>query len=261
MKGEVKRAGKLRIGYFSQHQTDELDVNATPYQEMAALMRDKNPDVKDHVVRAKLAAFGFTRDLADNRIATLSGGEKARLLFAFMSFDGPHLLILDEPTNHLDIDAREALVQALNAYEGAIIIVSHDPTMVERVADRLWLVRDGAVQDFDGDLEDYRRFTIQAKRDAKRENVKENKDKKAKAQQAETAPVKSKPGKKELSKMEHEIARLTVERARLEALLADTAIYQNPKEASAVQADYQKVCGQLEQMESKWLAAHDDDAA
>ncbi len=169
MKGEVFRSGKLRIGYFSQHQTDELAVDRTPYEVMLDLMRKKLPDVKEPVVRAKLGAFGFSRDLADNQIAKLSGGEKARLLFAFMSFDAPHLLLLDEPTNHLDIDAREALVQALNAYEGAIVIVSHDPTMVERVADRLWLVQDGACRDFEGDLEDYRKFSIAAKREQRRE--------------------------------------------------------------------------------------------
>ena len=123
-------------------------------------------------MRAKLGAFGFSRDLADNKISALSGGEKARLLFAFMSFDAPHLLLLDEPTNHLDIDAREALVQALNAYTGAIVIVSHDPNMVERVADRLWLIKDGKCQDFEGDLEDYRQFTIKARRAERKEKRK-----------------------------------------------------------------------------------------
>jgi ATP-binding cassette subfamily F protein 3 len=172
MKGDLFRSGKLKIGYFSQHQTEELDVNATPYEEMYKLFYKKNQDVKEHVVRAKLGAFGFSRELSDNRIGSLSGGEKARLLFAFMSFDSPHLLLLDEPTNHLDIDAREALVNALNTYQGAIVIVSHDPNMVERVADRLWLVKDGACKDFDGDLEDYRKFTIQTKREQRKEEKK-----------------------------------------------------------------------------------------
>ncbi|HEY1097119.1 MAG TPA: ABC-F family ATP-binding cassette domain-containing protein, partial [Alphaproteobacteria bacterium] len=110
LKGDINRSTKLRIGYFSQHQTDELDMDSTPYLEMMAMMRQKNVDAKESVARAKLGAFGFSRDLADNKISALSGGEKARLLFAFMSFDAPHLLLLDEPTNHLDIDAREALV-------------------------------------------------------------------------------------------------------------------------------------------------------
>jgi ATP-binding cassette subfamily F protein 3 len=175
MGGDIFRTGKLRIGYFSQHQTEELDLDATPYEEMSRLFQKKNGESKEHVVRAKLGAFGFGRDLADNKIGALSGGEKARLLFAFMSFDAPHLLLLDEPTNHLDIDAREALVQALNNYEGAIVIVSHDPNMVERVADRLWLVKDGACKDFDGDLEDYRKFIIQSRREERKEDKKAKK--------------------------------------------------------------------------------------
>ncbi len=172
LKGEVRRSSKMRIGYFSQHQTDELNMDSTPYYEMYDVMSQKTTDIKESVVRAKLGSFGFSRELSDNKISTLSGGEKARLLFALMSFDGPHLLLLDEPTNHLDMESREALVQALNAYEGAIVIVSHDPTMVERVADRLWIVRDQKVADFEGDLEDYRKYTIQAQRDAKRDDKK-----------------------------------------------------------------------------------------
>ncbi len=169
MKGEIFRSGKLRIGYFSQHQTDELELDSTPYQEMFRMLRQKFPDITEPKIRAKLGQFGFSRELSDNLISSLSGGEKARLMFAFMSFDAPHLLLLDEPTNHLDIEAREALVQALNNYEGAIVIVSHDPNMVERVADRLWLIKDGAVRDFDGDLEDYRKFTIQSRREERKE--------------------------------------------------------------------------------------------
>ncbi|MFT6072664.1 MAG: ATP-binding cassette subfamily F protein 3 [Alphaproteobacteria bacterium] len=181
LNGEVFRSTKLRIGYFSQHQTEELDVESTPFQEMMSLMGKTYPDIKESNVRAKLGAFGFPRTLSDNTIKSLSGGEKARLLFAFMSFDAPHLLLLDEPTNHLDIDAREALVHALNNYEGAIVIVSHDPNMVERVADRLWLVRDGKCEHFDGDLQDYRDFTIQSRRDGRKQEKKEKKkSKKAK---------------------------------------------------------------------------------
>ncbi len=254
MKGEMNAASKLRIGYFSQHQTDELDVDATPYQEMLVLMRNKNPDTKDHVIRAKLAAFGFSRDLMDNKISTLSGGEKARLLFAFMSFDGPHLLILDEPTNHLDIDAREALVQALNAYEGAIIIVSHDPTMVERVADRLWLVKDGAVEGFDGDLEDYRKFTIQAKRDERRED--KSKDKKAKASLADQS-TKPKFSKKDMEKLEKEIARMTQEKARLETQMAAPGFCQDVAGAAAMQTSYSRLTAELEAQEARWLAMQD----
>jgi ATP-binding cassette subfamily F protein 3 len=252
MKGSVNRNTKLRIGYFSQHQTDELDVNATPFQEMSNLMRNKNTEVKDHVVRAKLAAFGFNRDLVDNPIGTLSGGEKARLLFAFMSFDSPHLLILDEPTNHLDIDAREALVQALNAYDGAIIIVSHDPTMVERVADRLWLIRDGVVQNFEGDLEDYRNFTIQAKRDAKKN---ERKDSKAVAKAGNNAQNK-KYSKKEIVKIEKDVSRLTEQKYALEVQMADPNFYTNGTDVAEIQKNYQNICAQLTVAEAAWLDVH-----
>ncbi len=251
MKGDVFRSGKLRIGYFSQHQTEELDVNSTPYLEMRALMAKHNPDVKEHVVRAKLGAFGFSRDLSDNKISSLSGGEKARLLFAFMSFDGPHLLLLDEPTNHLDIEAREALVGALNAYEGAIVIVSHDPTMVERVADRLWIVHDGKVADFEGDLDDYRKYIIQAARDARRE------DRKAKTKKADTpkpaaAPQKS---KQDLSKLEQDIARLTREKEDLESLMEDPDFYADTAKMAQTQKRYQTVLKELDDKETAFLAA------
>ena len=263
MKGEVMRNTKLRIGYFSQHQTDELDVNATPYQEMLNLMRKQNPEVKEHVVRAKLGAFGFSRDLADNRIETLSGGEKARLLFAFMSFDGPHLLILDEPTNHLDIDAREALVQALNTYEGAVIIVSHDPTMVERVADRLWLVKDGAVRSFDGDLEDYRAFTIQEKRDAKKNERRAEKKTKAIPNDSDRPLSSVKPtlSKKQLAKIEKEITRLSNEKEKLELQMAEPASYHDVTAITTTQKIYDQIVKDLVAQESAWLDAHRDGAS
>jgi ATP-binding cassette subfamily F protein 3 len=255
MNGEIVRSGKMRIGYFSQHQTEELDVNATPYEEMLKLMARKDPDVREPVVRAKLGAFGFSRTLADNRIGALSGGEKARLLFAFMSFDAPHLLLLDEPTNHLDIDAREALVQALNAYEGAIVIVSHDPNMVERVADRLWLVKDGTCMNFEGDLEDYRKFTIQSRREERREE----KDKKVKEKKSESAPAVSSPPRKKADgkkagAIEKEIARLTREKESLEATMAAPEFYKDSGKVAETQKIYTRVTRELEAQEEMWLA-------
>ena len=252
MGGEVTRSGKMKIGYFSQHQTDELNVEQTPYEAMLDLMFQSNPDVKEPAVRAKLGAFGFSKTLADNKIKALSGGEKARLLFAFMSFDAPHLLLLDEPTNHLDIDAREALVQALNAYEGAIVIVSHDPNMVERVADRLWIVHDGQVQNFEGDLEDYRKFTIQQRRD-ERKGEKEKKGKVA-ANDPTLAPIKPKPDQKKLDKAEKDIARLTKEKARLETLMADPAFYKKPHtQIAEAETAYKSALADLETNEALWL--------
>lgn len=246
MAGEVVRSGKIRIGYFSQHQTEELDVESTPYQAMLALMAARDPDVREPVVRAKLGAFGFSRPLADNKIATLSGGEKARLLFAFMSFDAPHLLLLDEPTNHLDIEAREALVQALNAYEGAIVIVSHDPNMVERVADRLWLVKDGACVDFDGDLEDYRNFTIQARRDARKEE--KGKGRKGQAEKPKARePAKANPHK--IAALEKDIAKLTREKEDTEQRMSAPDAYKDVD----LQKRYDRLVSDLESLESRWL--------
>lgn len=253
LKGDIFRNGKLRIGYFSQHQTDELDMDSTPYQEMLAMMRKKKPDASESSARAKLGSFGFSKDLSDNKISALSGGEKARLLFAFMSFDAPHLLLLDEPTNHLDIDAREALVQALNAYEGAIIIVSHDPNMVERVADRLWLVKDGKVADFQGDLEDYRKFTIQTKRD---ERKKERAQKMKIEAPVEVAPEKKKlsfADQKKIDTLEKAIARLTAEKETLDALMADPDYYTSGKNIVETQQNYTKITRELEEKEAEWL--------
>ena len=249
MKGEMVRSSKLRIGYFSQHQTEELDVESTPVQEMTRIMVKKLGDAKESVVRARLGQFGFGKTLADNRIGNLSGGEKARLLFAFMSFDAPHLLLLDEPTNHLDIDAREALVQALNNYEGAVVIVSHDPTMVERVADRLWLVNDGACTTFDGDLEDYRKFTIQARRNA-RKNDKEKKEKTA------AAPVQDNgERRKKAEQSEKEIQRLTQEKEALEKTMAAPGFYDNITKSREARSVYDRLVKELEKQEAVWLEA------
>ncbi len=257
LNGDVFRSKKLRIGYFSQHQAEELDMSSTPFREMLTLMQKHNPQAKEPTVRAKLGQFGFSKELSDNTISTLSGGEKARLLFALMSFDAPHLLLLDEPTNHLDIDARAALVDALNAYEGAVVIVSHDPNMVERVADRLWLVQDGKVEKFDGDLDDYRAFTIQSRREKRRAEKKS--EKKADASTAMPANSNSAPAprvnKHKLEKMEKDIARLTKEKEKLEAKMAEPDFYTRPQAMIDVQKDYAKVTEELEQYETQWLAA------
>lgn len=250
MQGEMARSGKLRIGYFSQHQTEELDVNSTPVEEMGRMMRQKTGDSKESAIRARLGQFGFGKTLADNRIGDLSGGEKARLLFAFMSFDAPHLLLLDEPTNHLDMDSREALIQALNAYQGTIVMVSHDPSMVERVADRLWLVKDGAVMNFEGDLEDYRKFTIQSRRDERK--LEKDKEKKS-------APPPEKPKlsptviAKKTAEAEKEITRLTQEKEQLEKEMAVPGFYTNSERSRKAQEKYSQILKALEEQETRWL--------
>src|SRR5208337_1950552 len=152
MAGEMRRGPKLRVGYFAQHQADELHLDETPVQHLARAL----PRATETVVRSQLARFGLETGKAETPVADLSGGEKARLLLALATRDAPQLLILDEPTNHLDIDARDALVRALADFQGAVLLITHDPHLVELVADRLWLVADGTVRPYDGDMDDYR---------------------------------------------------------------------------------------------------------
>ncbi|OBX19183.1 glycosyl transferase family 1 [Erythrobacter sp. QSSC1-22B] len=151
MAGEILAGGKLRVGYFTQYQVEELDGSDSPLQHMSRLM----PDAPPKIVRAQLGRFGFSGERAMREVGKMSGGERARLALALVTRDAPHMLILDEPTNHLDVDAREALVQALGAYEGAVVVVSHDRHMLELTADRLMLVDGGTATEFDGSLADY----------------------------------------------------------------------------------------------------------
>ena len=162
MGGQITRASKLKIGYFAQHQLDELHLNESAYDHVRALM----PKASEAQVRARAGAIGFSADKADTPVSSLSGGEKARLLLGLATFDHPHLIILDEPTNHLDIDSRAALVDAINDYPGAVILVSHDRYLLEACVDRLWLVENGSVAAFDGDLEQYRRMVLRGDRAA-----------------------------------------------------------------------------------------------
>jgi len=157
--GARRAQRKLQVGFFAQHQLEELTPGHTPIQHLAEHMVGA-PEQK---VRTRLGAFGFGVDKALTPVEKLSGGEKARLLLALASFNAPHILILDEPTNHLDVDSREALIQAINAYEGAVLLISHDRHLIQTCVDRLWLVEDGTVVPYDGDVEDYRREALAAR--------------------------------------------------------------------------------------------------
>jgi ATP-binding cassette subfamily F protein 3 len=156
LSGKMVRAPKLEAGFFAQHQVDDLESSGSAYTHIAAQMRGE-PEAK---IRARVARIGFSAARANTPVAELSGGEKARLLMGLATFEGPQLLILDEPTNHLDIDSRAELVEAINDYEGACILISHDRRLLEACAERLWLVADGAVRSFDGDLDDYARLVL-----------------------------------------------------------------------------------------------------
>ena len=257
MAGGLHRPAKLRIGYFAQHQTDELNPAHSAYDHMAALMKDA-PEAK---VRAQLGRFGFEQDRADVVVSNLSGGEKARLLFALMSRDAPHLMVLDEPTNHLDIDAREALVGALNAYDGAVVLVSHDPHLVELVADRLWLVAGGRVSPFDGDLADYRRYLLDRAREARREgadgraSATNRKDERRAAAEirAQLAPLR-----KVAQEAEMRLEKLGRDKARLETELADPSLYGGPGErVGRLQKELAEVERAIAETETRWLDAHE----
>lgn len=176
LNGEIHKSSKLRVGYFAQFQTDELNIAQTAFEVMKEAMTNATAESK---IRAALSKFGFDKHKADTLIGELSGGEKARLLFCRMSYDAPHIMLLDEPTNHLDMDAREALMRALNNYKGAVILVSHDPHLVNSVAERLWLVADGTCKAYSGDLEDYRKLVVSQRKREREETKKEARKKKA----------------------------------------------------------------------------------
>lgn len=229
MAGRLVKSGKLKVGYFAQHQADEFDLTITALAQAKRSM----PLVPEEKVRAHLGRFGFSQERSNTKVGSLSGGEKARLLFALMAKEAPNILLLDEPTNHLDIESREALIRALNEYEGAVILVTHDPHLVELVADRLWLVGEGKVQAYDGDLDDYRKLLLEKRRSAKRGNKDERKA--MSAAQREATKKSSADFRKSLAPLrravetsEAEMAKVAKEIATLDAKLAEPSLYSGP---------------------------------
>ncbi len=248
LSGDVRRGPKLRVGYFAQHQEAELFPDETPVLHMQrALPRALPPQV-----RAQLARFGLDADRADTRVANLSGGEKARLLLALATREAPHLLILDEPTNHLDIDAREALVRALADFSGAVLLITHDPHLVSLVADRLWLVGDGTVTPFEGDLDEYRVLLVErARPTAKVEAATKRDDRRDRAEaRAATAPLR-----KRAKDAEALLAKLSAERLKLETMLADPKLYaaDNTVKITAAQTRLAAIARETEAAEADWL--------
>ncbi len=250
--GDMRRHPKLRVGYFAQHQTDELVMHETPVDHMArALPRALPPQV-----RAQLARFGLDADRADTAVQSLSGGEKARLLLALATRDAPQLLILDEPTNHLDIDAREALVRALAEFQGAVLLITHDPHLVELVADRLWLVGDGTVRPYDGDMDDYRALLVERARPVRVDAAPNRRD--DRRERAE-ARVQLAPLRRRARDAEALIAKLGTERAAIEARLADPALYAS-KHAGEVTTLKQRLAAvqrEASAAETAWLEAEE----
>ena len=250
--GTVTRAATLRVGYFAQHQVDELDLDGSPYDHVRRLMPDQ-PEAK---VRGRVGTIGFSQQAANTKVSSLSGGEKARLLLGLATFVAPHLIILDEPTNHLDIDSRGALIEAINDYSGAVILVSHDRYLLEACVDRLWLVADGKVKPFDGDLEDYHRFVVSdnkqntATKSAPRVDPVEQR-RAAAGKRAETAPLR-----KQISKAEADIAQLNRQLGKLDATLSDGTLFaSDPARAAELSKTRANVVAAIAKAEEEWLAA------
>jgi ATP-binding cassette subfamily F protein 3 len=256
--GSVFGAKRVNVGYFAQHQLDELTAHKTPYDYIVQLI----PEATEAQKRSRLGAYGFGADKADTKCCNLSGGEKARLLFMLTAFHGPHLLILDEPTNHLDVDSREALVHALNEFEGAVVLISHDRHLVQATADRLWIVRDGTVRPYDGDLDSYRELLLsersarawgrETRNGAGISNSVGRADQRRAAadRRAGLAPLK-----KAMQAAEQILERLSAELARLDATLADPALYQDAARAQELSIARGQLSKRLGEAEEAWLTA------
>ncbi|MEN9924543.1 MAG: hypothetical protein RL268_669 [Pseudomonadota bacterium] len=255
MDGAMAASSRMRVGYFTQYQVEELDRSETPLQHMTLAM----PGASPAAVRAQLGRFGFAGSKATTEVGKLSGGERARLALALITRDAPHMLILDEPTNHLDVDAREALVQALNEYSGAVVIVSHDRHMLEMTADRLVLVDSGTAREFDGSIDDYIAFVLArepaaAGKDDGSRGVNKKEQRKANAEARE----RGQELRKRARKAEAELERLTAERSAIDQAMFDPASAA-PALAKLTITELMKrravIETQIEAAEAAWLEA------
>ena len=247
--GKIVKASGLEIAYLAQHQLDELIATDSVYDHVRALMKDQ-PEAK---VRSRAAEMGFSGNAANTKISALSGGEKARLLLGLAAFRGPHLLILDEPTNHLDIAARQALVEAINDFPGAVILVSHDRALLDACAEQLWLVAGGTVKPYDGDLDEYRKLVVGRGSDRNHNTAKGERsggggnDRAAK--KAELGPLR-----KKLKETEADIAKLDKAIKAFDVKLADQTVYvSNPAEAQRLAKERATAAEALSGAEESWL--------
>jgi ATP-binding cassette, subfamily F, member 3 len=251
--GRITRADRLAVAYFAQHQLDELDPAASACDHVRALMRDA-PEAR---IRARAGAIGFSGEAADTPVASLSGGEKSRLLLGLACFDAPHLVVLDEPTNHLDVDSRAALIESINGFAGAVILVSHDRYLLEACADRLWLVAGGTVAPFDGDLDDYRALVLGKARDESERDVKaadrpsRSETRRAAAERrAELAPLK-----RRIAALETEMGRLGKRIGEIDQAMADPKLYErDPARVAMLAKERADAAAALAAAEEQWLA-------
>ncbi|GLT01303.1 glycosyl transferase family 1 [Sphingobium jiangsuense] len=254
MDGAMNASGKMNVGYFTQYQVEELDVDDTPLDHMTRAMKGATPGA----VRAQLGRFGFSGDRATQKVGTLSGGERARLALALITRNAPHLLILDEPTNHLDVDSREALVQALNSYAGAVVIVSHDRHMIELAADRLVLVDGGQAKEFAGSLEDYTDFVLGRGAAAPQSDMARKTDRKADRRANAEARERYKTLQADVKKSEKLLAELTSQRSDIDRALFDPAAA-GPKEKGRTMTELMvrraDIEQKIEEAEMLWMEA------
>lgn len=263
MTGRRIGSKKARIGYFAQHQLDELNPDRTPYDNVRALMESAT----EAQVRARVGSFGFGVEKADTKTGKLSGGEKARLLLSLIGFNGPDLLILDEPTNHLDVDSRQALIQAINDYEGAVVLITHDRHLLETCADRLWLVANGTVSPFEGDMDDYRNLLLDRRNRKPGEQTPASRDKPAaspssKRQEERRRSAQSRarlsPIKKQIEAVEERITSIGRQIADLDNRLADPRLYDADSSAAAgISIKRGRLKKRLDDCEAEWLELHD----
>ena len=234
----------MKVGYFAQHQLDELSDSGTPYAHVAQRM----PDGTEARIRARCARMGFTGAKADTPITRLSGGEKARLMMGLAAFEGPHLLILDEPTNHLDIDSRLALMEAINDYEGAVILISHDRFLIESCADRLWLVNQGTVSNFDGDIDQYRQVLLNQQNPTSPDKIKS----------VSTQQIPPQKTKIDVAALRKKVAAAAAKIEKIDAALSDPqAFIKETEKATQLSSQRRDVEAALQAAENEWLEASD----
>uniref|UniRef100_UPI002FCAADF3 ABC-F family ATP-binding cassette domain-containing protein n=1 Tax=Bosea sp. (in: a-proteobacteria) TaxID=1871050 RepID=UPI002FCAADF3 len=258
--GQMRRSSKLQTAYFAQHQLDELRMEDTPVGHI----RDLMPDVPEAKVRSRAAQIGFPASKADTPVKNLSGGEKARLMLGIAAFGGPHLLILDEPTNHLDIDSRTALVKAINDYPGAVILVSHDRFLIDACADRLWIVGDGTVKNFDGDMEDYRNLVLGGAKAARREKSGKQEAASTSGKTEERKGTAQKraaqgPLRQKLNLAEARIAKLTGLIEKVDGVLGNGAAFaRDPDKALHLSRQRAELAEALSAAEEEWLGLSEE---
>jgi len=250
--GFIKRHKKLEIGYFAQHQIDQLNPRESAYDHV----RDLMPDATEAQRRARLASFGLGEKNSETPAGDLSGGEKARLLFSLIGFNAPHLLVLDEPANHLDMDSRAELIKSLNAYTGAVLIISHDRNLLESVVDRLWVVKDGTVTPYEGSLEDYRKEQLETDRSANRVKNKPISEAKQNRKDAANARKRLAPLKRKVEAIEKKIAAQKSNIEKIDQALSVTDIFTINREKAVALGKDRVSCQKLvETLEDEWLTS------